>query len=284
MTDQPNMSDDSNDVHGELHAYAVGALSTEEASAFERHLASCASCEQELAELYEVTAALSGSVAEEPPSSLRTAVLAEIARTPQEPPSSAVAVAEASRLGPPATPPSREESGHAERGPAESGSNVVPLRRSRATVVSGLVAAAAVVAAVVFGGVALRNSQDADDAAAQTAELTRILGADDVQTVPGDPQSAGHSGTIVLSRSEGAAVFVSSTFPGLPEDEVYEAWTIEGKQNPVSAGTFTPSGSESILSLPQASFAADVMAITVEPEGGSDQPTTDPVVTFTMPS
>jgi anti-sigma-K factor RskA len=149
--------------------------------------------------------------------------------------------------------------------------------------VSALVAAAAVLAAVAFGGLWWQSRQETDDAVAQANQLTTLLGAEDVRTVPGDSQQQGHTGTIVMSRSEGEAIFVASELPDLPSDEVYEAWTIQGSDAPEPAGTFTPDDSDSLVTLPASSFDADTMAITVEPEGGSDAPTSEPVVTFTMP-
>ena len=156
--------------------------------------------------------------------------------------------------------------------------NVVPLRRSWATNVSSLVAAAAVLAAVAFGGLWWQERQDADDAVAQAQQLTTLLSADDVRTVPGVSQKQGHTGAIVMSRSEGEAIFVASDLPDLPSDQVYEAWTIQGADDPQPAGTFTPDDSSSLLALPDSSFDATAMAITVEPVGGSEAPTSDAVV------
>ena len=250
------MSDQIHDIHDQSHAYAVGALPDDEATQFEAHLETCADCRQEVAALGDVTAALSDSVAVDPPPGLRAAVLTEIAQTPQEP------AAEA-----------REQ----------PGGDVVTLRRSRLPLVSGLVAAAAVIAAVVFGGIALNDRQDARDAQAQTSQLTSLLSADDVQTVPGVSHDAGHPGSIVMSKNQGVAIFVASELPSLPNDKVYEAWTIHDGDKPVPAGTFTPQDSRSMVRLPQATFDATTMAITVEPAGGSDAPTSDAVVTFVMP-
>jgi anti-sigma-K factor RskA len=250
-------------IHELAEAYAVGALSDSEHAEYSAHLDSCEACRREVAELLDVTAAMAQSVAADPPPGLRSSVLAAIAETPQE-------SADPGRHA----APDADADGEA--------SNVVPIRRSWTTRVSSLVAAAAVLAALAFGGLWWQSNQDADDAVAQTNELTTLLSADDVRTVPGASQQDGHSGTIVMSRSEGKALFVASDLPDLPSDQVYEAWTIKDSK-PVPAGTFTPDDTSSIVALPAASFDAEMMAITVEPQGGSDAPTTDPVVTFTMP-
>jgi len=244
-------------IHDLADAYAVGALTDDEYAEYTTHLEHCDSCRQEVSDLLDVTSALSASVAADPPPGLRASVLAAIAETPQQP---AEAQPELVAAG-----------------------DVVPLRRSWSTTVSSLVAAAAVLAAVAFGGLWWQSRQESDDAVAQANQLTTLLSAEDVRTVPGDSQQQGHTGTIVMSRSEGEAVFVASDLPDLPGDQVYEAWTIQGSDAPEPAGTFTPDDSDSLVTLPASSFDADTMAITVEPEGGSDAPTSDPVVTFAMP-
>ncbi|MFY9913538.1 MAG: anti-sigma factor, partial [Nocardioidaceae bacterium] len=163
-------------------------------------------------------------------------------------------------------------------------SNVVPMRRSRATLVTSLLAAAAIVTAIGFGGWALQSRQDAQVATRTASQLTQLLSADDVQTVPGVSQKADHTGAIVMSRSEGKAFFVAAELPSLPNDQVYEAWTIKGSTDPVPAGTFRPNASSQVITaLPAGAFQADSVAITVEPKGGTDQPTSDAVVTFVMP-
>ena len=51
-------------------------------------------------------------------------------------------------------------------------------------------AAAAVLAAIAFGGLWWQERQDADDAATQAEQLTAVLTADDVRTVTGASDSA----------------------------------------------------------------------------------------------
>jgi anti-sigma-K factor RskA len=257
----------NDDMHEQAHGYAVGALSADEAAAFERHLEGCAACRSEVAGLHDVTVALSDGVAVEPPPGVRTAVLAAISRAPQE-------------SGGPG--PARQV--QAAGGRFVKAPDVVPIRRSRAVLASSLVAAAAVLAALAFGGIALQNHDDAQDASAQTALVTQLLSAKDVRTVPGESGRPGSSGTIVLSKSEGVAVLVSSGLPDTPSDKVYEAWTIDSAENAVPAGTFTPGGSHALVRLPTASLTAKTVAVTVEPDGGSDQPTGDPVITFSIPA
>jgi anti-sigma-K factor RskA len=269
-------------IHDLADAYAVGALTEAEYAEYTAHLEHCPSCRREVADLLDVTSAMSESVAVEPPPGLRASVLAAIAQTPQEPAASESEPQPEPLRAVPA-PTGRKHDG-VRSSEKEAASNVVPLRRSWATTVSSLVAAAAVLAAVAFGGLWWQERQDADAAVAQAEQLTTLLSAGDVQTVPGVSQKQGHTGAIVMSRSEGEAIFVASDLPDLPSDQVYEAWTIQGADDPQPAGTFSPDDSSSLLALPDSSFDATTMAITVEPEGGSEAPTSDAVVTFAMPA
>src|SRR5437879_4684577 len=100
------------ELHDLTAAYALDALGTDEAEAYERHLAQCEDCRVQLAELNETAGSLAyGTVAPAPPPRLRAAILEQAA---------------------------------AER------SNVVPLLRRR-WVARGLAVAAAAAACIVVG-------------------------------------------------------------------------------------------------------------------------------------
>ena len=291
------------DIHSLAHAYVVDALEADEAREFEQHLASCAPCTQEVAELREVTAALSTQVATEPPSAVRARVLDAISRTSQkdagsqlpraaEPPQGAQPAK--SPDGAPASVTPIAAAGEPRTGPGES-------RRSGRSGAAGFrgpgrrsvgLVAASLIAAVGLGVWAIQSRQDLDDSrreaqtvAAQADQLARVLVADDVQMVRGRYTDGG-SGVVVMSAAEGAAMLVGRDLPDLPNGKVYEAWTIEGDPvpaDPMPAGTFTPEGGQSVLELPSATFDAETVAVTVEPEGGSDAPTSEAVFTVVMP-
>lgn len=64
------------DLHDLTAAYALDALDPEEAEAYERHLAQCEECREQLAELNGTAAALAfGTVAPAPPARLRGSIL-----------------------------------------------------------------------------------------------------------------------------------------------------------------------------------------------------------------
>lgn len=321
-----------NDIHSMIDEYVVGAVTPAEAHEFETHLPECASCTTELSELRHITARLSEVVAADPPPSLRADILAMIAATPQEPPlfvagepelttavsgveketgqPSTVAVPPSAlpptALPPTAVPPSA--AGNAASGrhlaavPTSTGQRVTPARHEQQPRRwSALLAAAAVVGAIGFGGWALQSRDAANDLSAQNErileqnreftdeneqilqqnqEFTDLLSAEDVRAVPGEFADGG-TGAVVMSRSEGKALLVAANLPNPPADRVYQAWTIKG--DPISAGVFSDAASGSVIDLPQAVFDAQSVAVTVEPAGGSERPTSDAVFSVTLP-
>ncbi len=233
-----------NQLHDQAALYVVDALTPEETYDFESHLAGCPACQEEVADMRNVTQYLASSVKADPPASLRAAVLAGIVDIAQEP-----------------------------------AGNVVSLDSRRPSRLPYLVAAASVLLALVSGGWALQSRQDAQQAGDRQAEIVQLLGAGDVRTVTGTGPG-GSSATVVLSKANGQAVFVASDMPALPSGRVYELWTISG--NSVPAGTFTPDGSAALVTLPDAALSAARIAVTVEPAGGSEHPTTAALIALRL--
>ena len=75
------------DVHTLAGAYAMDAISAPDRARFERHLAGCAACAQEITSLREATARLATATAVPPPSSMKERVMAAATLTRQQPPS-----------------------------------------------------------------------------------------------------------------------------------------------------------------------------------------------------
>ena len=74
------------DEHTLAGAYAMDAISAADRERFERHLAGCEECAQEIASLRETTAVLGTAAAEPLPAGLKERVLAAAAVTRQQPP------------------------------------------------------------------------------------------------------------------------------------------------------------------------------------------------------
>ncbi len=262
--------------HEQIYPYVVNGLSSNEAGEVDKHLATCSACADELSDLLTVTAELSSAVAVSPPARMRSTVLAAIQGVPQVP--SRSSSARLSVVGAPARAiPTSAKS---------TAPDVVPLpRRGIPARAPALLVAAAVIAALAFGGWAWHESQvahtAASKAAAQTVALTHLLSSPDVKTASGPVASSGGSATLVLSRSRHEAVLVASGLPVLPDGKVYEAWVAVGKPRP--AGTFTPEQATNPVSLPATALQAKQVMITVEPAGGSKVPTTQPIFSVRVP-
>jgi anti-sigma-K factor RskA len=83
----------------------------------------------------------------------------------------------------------------------------------------------------------------------------------------------------VLTNAGGRSTLFASVRPA-PPGKTYEAWVIRGKVA-VPAGLFQGGGTIK-LTLTKPAKPGDVIAITVEPAGGTKQPTTPPIANGTV--
>lgn len=240
------------DLHTLTGPYALNALSDAERVAFEEHLAQCESCRGEVAELRETAARLSSAVAEPAPPQLKDAVLDQVHRTRQLRP---------------------------------EGGQIVPLRRPGwSTRLTALAAAAAVIAAVLLGAQVINLNRDLEQANQQLSQLadtqaavTDVLTAPDARVVTSDRGAT--AAAVVISRKAGKLAFVPQRMPAPGPGRIYQLWLI------------TPHGAHSAGLLGEAAqpVVARTVAgtrqvgVTVEPAGGSPQPTTDPVLQLALP-
>lgn len=152
---------------------------------------------------------------------------------------------------------------------------------------AGLAAAAAVVFALVSVIQNLGLRSDLHDAQARVTALQARIAADR-RTVERDRTmladlAAGDAkrypvdyGTVVL---RGNHVYLAlHSLPALPAGHVYQAWTLaKGGRNMTPSVTFTPSQNGlTLVPLPEGGAGLAAVAVSVEPQGGSRQPTTKP--------
>lgn len=253
-------------VHALTGAYVLDAVDDEEREAFERHLAVCPYCREEVRSLRSAVVRLPATSAVAPPAELRDSVLAAIASVRPLPP-----LAEQEL---PATPV---------EAPAPSRADELASRRANRRASRWRLAAAAA-AVVALGGVSWGLLQPDDLGGRETgtiqrpgdAQLAELMGAADLQvytSAAGD----GVRGTVLRSESLGSAAMLLQDLPEAGEGQEFQAWNIVG-ESPASAGVFrAPDGSATVL-LDGDVVDAEVMAVTLEPEGGSDQPTGDILV------
>ena len=88
--------------------------------------------------------------------------------------------------------------------------------------------------------------------------------------------SAGAVAKVVPTDS--GSMFVASGLQEAPADHTYQLWLIKNG-TPVSAGTFTIKGGLAVLESNLHLDGYEQAAVTVEPAGGSQQPTTQPIIT-----
>ncbi|MFJ1967666.1 anti-sigma factor domain-containing protein [Streptomyces sp. NPDC087903] len=239
------------DPHQPVGAYVLHALPPAEEAAFDNHLAGCAACRHEVAELSAVTLQLAAAEDAVPSSGLRERVLDQIGRTRQE-------------HTPRHTP-----------------------RRWRALRVA---LAACLAVTVGLGGVAVWQYTRADDARAELAReeagssaLTDILAAPDA-TVSTRTLADGGRVSVVASRTQGRAAAIATGLPRLGGAKVYELWYAAKAGDLRPAGLLPGSGGQYAQVLDGDLGDAGAVGITVEPATGSKQPTSAPLGIITIPA
>ena len=234
----------STDVHTLSGAYALNALGPEEAAEFRRHLDVCQACRDEVRELQAAVAAMGIAEASAPPPELRTRVLAAADRTPQEPPR--------------------------QQAPGAGGGS------PRARWVTWLAAAAAAVVIAGAGIVGIRAVVGNDEAGKQPAladSVVQVFEADDAHTATVTTTNGGKL-TVAVSKSKDEMAVDTRKLPPLDDQHVYQIWAVHGSDM-VSAAILSDPQAGAAMGMPNA--ATDV-ALTIEPSGGSEQPTTAPIV------
>ncbi|MGJ6981672.1 anti-sigma factor [Aestuariimicrobium soli] len=235
-----------NDPHANAGAYAVNALDADERAAFELHLRGCEPCTREVAEFGETLALLAADGATAAPSTLRASVLAGIADEPILPAAEPRAITDR------------------------------PSPVGRLTRLGWWVAAAALVAAIALGTgvVSLRHQEHQQQIRAQQAERQRaeLLAAPDLR-VHRAALTDGSQLTYLVSQQRAAGMLVASDLADPRQGRVWQLWTMhDGTPRP--AGLVSSGGRVEVWITGLA--GAQAIAITDEPAGGSDQPTTTP--------
>ncbi|WP_426565693.1 anti-sigma factor [Angustibacter sp. McL0619] len=236
----------SPDLHTLTGAYAVDALDDLERRQFEEHLRECDACTDEVRGLRAVGATLGLAELTAVPASLHDAVMARVRTTRQLPP-----------LADPAQDPSRVQS---------------MLRRARVTSRALVaVAAALLVIAGGLGAIAVHEHQQAEQSQQLATQMSQVIAAPDAKQV-----DAGDSAKVIVSPSKGEAVFVGQNLPAVDADHVLQLWVLQDGAR--SVGLID--GSQPLLATGLGPDAQ--LGVTVEPSGGSEQPTTTPVLTVPL--
>ncbi|AXH95576.1 anti-sigma factor [Ornithinimicrobium avium] len=226
----------NDDLHDLAVGYALDALDLQERRSFETHLDGCAACRAEVAELQEAAADLSAGLESAPPPDLRGRILSQV----------------------------QTEQVQTHQAPDRAAGRHRSSDRRR-----WLAAAAAVL--VVAGGWGASQLLSGQEDPAH-----RIVQAQDAQEHEAD--TADGELIVITSAAEDAAVLqVPDRLTAPPEGSVYQAWYVGPDGDARSAGLLTPAvldTGETVLEGSPGDAAA--VALTVEPSGGSDQPTSEP--------
>ncbi len=231
-------------MHTLTGVYALDALDNAERDRFERHLRRCQGCAGEVRGLRETATMLAVAVARQPPPALRDRVLAAIARTRQLPP-----VEQQPRPEP------------------------RPVWRTRLAVA---MAAVCLIAALVLGATQIATQRQLDRAQARNRAVAAVLAAPDAHILT-RATSAGGAVAVVVSRQRRMLVVTAAGLPPVSAAKVYELWLIGAKIR--AAGLLpAPAAGRAGPVLVAGLRPGDRVGLTVEPAGGSAQPTTTPIV------
>lgn len=297
----------SDEIHALTGAYAVDALDETERAHFEQHLAECADCRAEVESLRLALTDLSSLTEVAPPAGLRASVLSGIRQERPLPARRSDAAQTSPDAGQPhvdsnaglTAEPDGATDGNAAGDPAgdaDGDAVVVPISRGARNTRSdrnrndrsrsesarrgpgrGLLAAAAA-AVFVIGGFGVYRATSGDDAPPSVA--TAVLEAPDA-TRTEHSFAGGGSATIVRSASLGRAVLVGSNLPATPAGQTYQLW-LQSKAGAFTSAGLVPGAGNQVVVLEGDASAAAGAGITVEPAGGSPQPTTKPVALFSF--
>lgn len=233
--------DDHSLFREQLPAYALDALDPDEGFALEAHLRTCASCQAELAEYRAVSEGL-------------------LAALPPRPPSAALRKRLQGRL------PSAQRT--------KQPLFVWPFGRLALGGALVLLLLMNVFFFLQMGEI--RNQQASLLQQVRTSQFAlSMLAYPETQAIP--ISAANLSGSVLLDRDRNTVALVMWHLPELSEKQTYQAWLIESDGQRVSAGVFRPQENISYTTHPVyakqelSNFVG--LGVTVEPAGGSEQPT-----------
>lgn len=276
-------------------SYALDALTPAEAAEFEAFLENSEEARVEAAELSDTAVALGLATAPvQPSAALKANLMAQLASTPQLPPlqrptertadgdaqvrySGHAAAPDAEADEKPAAATSAPASGASatqrDGGPAEKRAQLRWFQRPAVLATSAAAAVALFFGGILVGQLIETNTFEQEQATA-LAEINAAPDAQRASTTTSDGQPA----TLVWSGELGLSALLIEDLPPLPDGKDYQLWYMN-EGGAFSAGTFDSSGDGTVWRVLEGTMkAGDQVGVTVEPDGGSEEPTTDPIV------
>jgi anti-sigma factor RsiW len=293
------------EMHELAGAYALNALDRDELAAFESHLATCPTCQDEVAEFCETAAELSLLSMATPPPELWDGIMDAIQSLPQNPSAdrngrpgpepaaaangsrSAETAVRTVRTGPRRAMPGTEVPDE----PDAPGTTLAPRvddlaerrQRRRSRLVSSLVAAMLALA-VGLGGVVYSLVQDRRAQVASISLEQQLYAAPDVQIEDAGLKNGG-KGTFVFSRQLNRAMFIAADLPDPGRDKRYQLWTMEGSEpkwkgaERVTRDTQITDREPAVKVFFRGDIAgSDFLCVSIEPKDNlTDTPTVPPI-------
>jgi anti-sigma-K factor RskA len=251
------MGPDHDHFHDSVGAYLLRALPEPDELAFERHMATCALCRDEVEDLRAVTDALALAVpAMSPPPALKARVMQVVE---QEAELLRAAGPEADRPRP--VPAARSD------------------RRRRLSMDwlgrPGFALAAAFVVLAIGGLIGLASGGVFDDDPGRRSVLAEV-----------DQDAAPNARVFLQVDADGGATLVAERLPPPPEGRVYQVWVKRPDVDPEPTRTlFVPrSDGAAAAAVPGSLDGVEAVLVSHEPRGGSPSPTSAPVVTVAPPA
>jgi anti-sigma-K factor RskA len=225
-------------------AYALGALPEQERRELEEYLAAHPERQAEIDELGNVASLIALSPPEqEPPSELRRSIMDVVEAEAQRP-------------------------------PARTRSWLAGVRELLSVRNLALGAAALLVIGLFSWNMLLQGQvQDLQGqvASLQDSQQSRMV------ALAGTGAAQRAEAEVILLKDH-KAVLMAEDMPRVPENKTYQIWVIEDDV-PQPSGLFEADGDTVAAVVEKPLDEDDVIAITIEPNGGSQQPTTDPMLT-----
>jgi hypothetical protein len=129
----------------------------------------------------------------------------------------------------------------------------------------------------ILAGVEARRADRADE----RADLIAAIVTDPHRAQATADIASGGSGMLVVAGHR--AIFEARGVKKLPGDRTYQLWII-GSKGVRSVGVLGSASSGDIRQFVEGVSDTDQIGLTVEPDGGSDKPTTKPVMVLPVPA
>lgn len=257
---------DPDDLDALLAAYALDAVTDEERAVVEARLAESPELRAELAGHRAAADALAEAVQPvPPPPALKASIFDRLDGVEQVPAPAPAAPAPAADPVVERGEPAASATGRADR----------EARRRWFQRPGAIIAAAAAAVLVVAGAIVGVNWPGPAGWGAQR-EVQAIASAPDAESTTVTSAEGGEV-TIVWSEELGRSAVRASDLPDVGADSTYELWYID-EAGATPAGTFDPDDGEAFVVLDGVFTPGVVVGMTVEPAGGSEAPTTEPIV------